>query len=368
MTVTATRLRLTRVHVLIALVLVGLWLIASPSHTNAQSPDNTSCLACHSKSGQTATLSGGEVLPVSVDPAVYGASIHGQKGVQCVSCHPNITGFPHPKVTAADRRGYQLEMYTVCKSCHQDQFQQTLDSNHARALLAGNTNAAVCTDCHGAHDVSDPKQPRAKMSQVCANCHSAIYGQYAKSVHGTALTENSNPDVAVCTDCHGVHQQADPTTAAFRLNSPEVCGGCHANQTLMRKYNISTDVFNTYVSDFHGTTVMLFDKQSPNQPSNKAVCTDCHGVHDIKPVNDQTATVVKQNLLKTCQKCHPDASANFPDSWVGHFPPSPTVYPLVYYVGLFYKVIIPAVIGGMLLFVLLDGFRRILDRVQRKGA
>jgi hypothetical protein len=60
------------------------------------------------------------------------------------------------------------------------------------------------------------------------------------------------------------------------------------------------------------------------------------------------ATVVKQNLLVTCQKCHPDAKPNFPTSWVGHYKPSPTHYPLVYYVNLFYTILIPAVIGGML--------------------
>jgi hypothetical protein len=165
-----------------------------------------------------------------------------------------------------------------------------------------------------------------------------------------------------------VHKQADPQTAAFRLKSPEICAGCHGNAALMRKYGISTDVMNSYVSDFHGSTVMLFERQSPNQPTNKALCTDCHGVHDIKKVTDANATVVKENLLATCRKCHPDAQANFPTSWVGHYQPGPTHSPLVYYVNLFYKILVPATIGGMLLFVLLDAARRILDRLHGKGA
>ncbi len=136
----------------------------------------------------------------------------------------------------------------------------------------------------------------------------------------------------------------------------------------MKKYGLSTEVFNTYVADFHGTTVELFEKQHPDQPTNKAVCTDCHGVHDITHVTDTDAAVVKENLLVTCQKCHPDATSNFPDSWVGHFVPSRKYFPLVYYVNLFYLILIPVVIGGMLLFVLLDAGRRILNRVRRKGA
>ena len=170
----------------------------------------------------------------------------------------------------------------------------------------------------------------------------------------------------VCTDCHGAHSQDDPTTAAFRLKSPDICGKCHADAALMKKYGISTDVFNTYVADFHGTTVTLFEKQHPDQPTNKAVCTDCHGVHDIMQVTAANASVVKENLLTTCRRCHPDATTNFPDSWVGHFPPSRDRFPLVYYVNLFYKILIPAVIGGMALFVGIDAVRRIINRFRRK--
>jgi predicted CXXCH cytochrome family protein len=182
------------------------------------------------------------------------------------------------------------------------------------------------------------------------------------------LLETSNPDVPTCTGCHGTHTQEDPTTAAFRLKSPNICGGCHGNAALMQKYGISTEVFNTYVSDFHGTTVTLFERQHPDQPTNKAVCTDCHGIHNILAVTDVNATVVKENLLATCQRCHPDATADFPASWVGHFPPSRTNQPLVYFVNLFYKILVPAVIGAMVLFVGLDFVSRIMRRIRRKGA
>ena len=78
--------------------------------------------------------------------------------------------------------------------------------------------------------------------------------------------------------------------------------------------------------------------------------------------------MLKVNLLVSCQQCHPDATSNFPDSWVGHFIPSREYYPLVYYINLFYKIVIPATIGALILFVLLDAFRRIVNRFQRKGA
>ena len=37
---------------------------------------------------------------------------------------------------------------------------------------------------------------------------------------------------------------------------------------------------------------------------------------------------------------------------MSHYVASPTKFPLVYYVNLFYKIFIPTVIGGMLIFVI----------------
>jgi hypothetical protein len=119
----------------------------------------------------------------------------------------------------------------------------------------------------------------------------------------------------------------------------------------MEKYGISTDVFETYISDFHGTTVILFEKTAPDQETNKPVCIDCHGVHDMRQVDDPESQVIQENLLTTCQKCHPDASDNFPTSWLGHYEPNPDEHPLIFFVDLFYKIIIPVTIGGMLVFI-----------------
>ena len=137
----------------------------------------------------------------------------------------------------------------------------------------------------------------------------------------------------------------------------------------MKKYGISTQVMTTYVSDFHGTTVTLFQNTDPLAQTNKPVCYDCHGVHDIQRVDDpQKGLALKQNMLQACQRCHPDATANFPDSWLSHYIPSPDKYPLVYYVNLFYMIFIPVVLGGMGFIVLTDIYRRlVIDRRNRKA-
>jgi hypothetical protein len=164
-------------------------------------------------------------------------------------------------------------------------------------------------------------------------------------------------------DCHGVHDIADPRTVRFRLASPRLCADCHTDERRMAKYGLSTQVLRTYVADFHGSTVTLFQKQHPDQVTNKPVCYDCHGVHDIAHTRDpQRGLRVKQNLLRTCQSCHPGATPNFPDSWLSHYIPTPERSPWVYWMSVFYEVLIPSVVGGMVVLVSLNFARRRRDR------
>jgi hypothetical protein len=133
----------------------------------------------------------------------------------------------------------------------------------------------------------------------------------------------------------------------------------------MAKYGISTQVLTTYVADFHGTTVNIFEKESPDAPTNKPVCFDCHGVHDIARTDDpQKGLMVKENLLARCKVCHPDATANFPTAWLSHYIPSAKQNSLVFYVGWFYKLLIPIVLGGMGLLIAMDFSRTMLNRYR----
>jgi len=356
---------------LVIMVLLATPVDAAPQFQDDQ-PTDESCLACHQQEGITAEI-GGEPIPVTIDPGAFEASIHGTEDIACVDCHTNITGFPHPEVTASSPRDFSLELYPTCQNCHLEQYEKTLDSVHQRALAAGNENAAVCTDCHNPHTqrrLTDKNTGELLLGaqlivpQTCAQCHSTIYETYRQSVHGAALTEEGNQYVPTCIDCHGVHDIGDPTSNSFRNSTPYLCAECHTNETLMKQYGISTNVLNTYVADFHGTTVKMFEENFPDQPTNAPVCTDCHGVHDILRVGDPQAGIrFKDNLLVKCQQCHPDATtASFTDAWLSHYEPSPTAWPLVFFVNLFYSIFIPLVLGGMIVFVLSDVYRRFIAR------
>lgn len=335
-----------------------------------QAVDNSACLACHSQPGLTMTLPDGTVLPVTVDETAYTAAVHA--GLTCNTCHAGYESYPHPEKRPATWRVYAFWYKDTCETCHADQHAQWQLGVHGILAGANHFNAAICTDCHNPHSQMPVRDEAGnllpaeavKIPRTCQTCHSTIYDEYAKSVHGKAVLEGNNPDVPTCVDCHGVHNIADATTAEYRLNSPQMCSNCHTDPERMAKYGLNTDVLNTYISDFHGTTVTLFEKVSPGMDTNKPVCYDCHGVHDIRAVDDPEKGIsVKANLAVTCQRCHPNADVvNFPDSWLGHYSPSLERTPITWIVNLAYTILIPTVIGAMLIFNLSDAYRRIRHR------
>ena len=335
------------------------------------------CLECHGVPGQELAFSSGDKKDASLDPAAWTTSAHGAGGLECQSCHAEHADYPHAEVKETSARKYELRQSGLCEGCHEEQARKFADGVHAAMQKAGNEKAAVCTDCHDPHagqrltdSGTGALKPAARVAvpRTCARCHEAIYAQYAKSAHGAALLGEGNPDVPTCIDCHTVHSTPDPRTARFRVNSPQICARCHTDEKKMKRYGLSTAVLQTYVADFHGSTITLFQKNHPGQQTNKPVCFSCHGVHDIPHAADpEKGLRTKANLLKACQGCHPDATASFPDAWMSHFAPDPKRTPLVYWVRRFYQVLIPVTVGGMALFVALDFARRRFDR-RRAGA
>jgi Cytochrome c3 len=364
--------------VLLGLAAVPFLISATRSAPPPQEIDNGACLACHAEPGLRTDLPSGEVLSLYVSSLVFDSSAHGQQGLTCIDCHAAVGLFPHPPLQAQTRREFSLQLYAVCQDCHADEYALTQDSVHQRASAAGRSEAAVCTDCHGSHDIqrmTDANtgrllpEARLRIPQTCARCHSTIFDKYLTSVHGSALVGEGNPDVPTCIDCHGVHNIEDPTTAAFRLASPSLCAHCHTDPERMDKYGLSTQVLQTYVADFHGTTVTIFEKLSPDAETNKPVCFDCHGVHDIARTDDpEKGLQIRENLLARCQRCHPDATSNFPDAWLSHYIPSPDKTPLVYAVDIFYRLFIPATLGGMAILVGLDASWQIRRRMKSRRA
>jgi predicted CXXCH cytochrome family protein len=324
------------------------------------------CLTCHGNKGLSSLLGNGEELTLFVDQKAFRSSVHGAKAT-CLDCHVDIYPEDHPRPGSVKRfpthRDYTLARYEACKRCHFSNYTKLLESVHYQMLSQGNVLAPVCTDCHGVHDIGYADRPRYNISRKCAPCHQEVYETYARSVHGRALEEEHNLDVPVCTSCHMAHVTEDPRRTTFLMRTPELCGQCHADAKLMRKYGLSSNVLQTYLADFHGVSITFYKKEKRTDPSRvTAVCTDCHGIHDITKTSGAEAATMKARLLENCRKCHPDATANFPDAWISHYEPTLSRAPLVVLVKVFYAIMIPFVIIGLIFNILFHIWRLAVNR------
>ena len=328
--------------------------------------EKDSCLDCHTDQSMTFDLSGGEKLSLFVEKDTFAKSVHGEM-LRCTDCHSDkkddhadgeITIGTAPVKT---KRELTIAYYEQCKGCHFNNYTKTLDGVHFALMSKGNKQAAVCVDCHGAHDISRPGQPRNRISQMCSRCHAEEAKVYAASVHGMAVESSS--DVPVCTDCHRAHDTADPREGALAMRTPEICGRCHGDEKLMKKYGLSTHVIDTYLTDFHGMSASLQHKAVKGSGERlAAVCTDCHGVHDIRKSDDAASPAMAANLQKTCAKCHPGASESFPRAWLSHYQPTLDKAPMVWAVQLFYRILIPFMVGGLVLQIALHLWRVVVNR------
>lgn len=347
---------------------------------------DANCLMCHTDPDFKGSFQNGDIISLYVDNGQYEQSVHGPAGLECLACHTAISRYPHHdeeqvscldchqdemggdpgtyatlrvQLAYEDRRAMTLDINESCRSCHEEEFEVAVDSAHVKVMEGGNRDAPVCVDCHGGHNINLASQSHIQVSAMCGHCHTAVYSTYRTSVHGAALEEDGNPDVPTCTQCHGVHSVRGPRDTSFRNDSIVICGGCHADEALMSKYGISTAVFETYLEDFHGRTVDLFRRKGNGNPSNKAVCFDCHGIHNIRREDDPLSTIYPTNLQHTCQQCHEGANIQFPQAWLSHYIPSWEHTAILYAVNNIYQwLIIPATMGGFLLYIGLDVRKR----------
>jgi predicted CXXCH cytochrome family protein len=318
------------------------------------------CMDCHKDSTLVMTLGDGTVKSLHTDADAVLQSRHGGKAT-CVDCHPTTRQTPHVRRQFASARQFSVAMSEYCQRCHFSDYQRTLDSVHAEPVKRGDVTAPGCGDCHGGHAVDAPNEPRTRIADMCARCHQGVASRYAASVHGRDVARNI-ADVPTCTDCHRTHDIGGPRQAGWRTSTPEICGRCHADPARMNKYGLSTAVLKTYASDFHGKTAALHKGANAENQSFVALCTDCHGVHDIVRARDANSQVIQANLANTCRKCHANASDDFPQAWLSHYEPSWSHAPGVYAVKVGYAVFIPFIIGGLALQIFLHLWRMAVNR------
>ena len=366
-------------------LVAALLLTAAPARSAAPPPApspgvNETCLMCHAD--KDAKSAAGKSIAVDVEK--FKSSVHGGLSLKCTDCHSDASAqkLPHAeKLKPVD-----------CATCHEKAVAEYAGTAHGIARKGGNAVAANCTDCHGTHDILRSKDPASRTNHVnleatCSRCHGSdaivakgkmpggnIGGKFHDSIHGKALKGAAKLSAPECTDCHGTHNirsKSDEKSNVSRARIPDTCGNCHQaertaylqgqhgklrqggmlaapgctdchsahaiqqhemplfqTEVIKECGTCHQDYLSSYRDTFHGQVTAL-------GYARMATCASCHGAHDVLPASNPASMVSPQNRLKTCQKCHAGASANF-----ASFDPhanrhDKTRNPLYYYAAMF---------------------------------
>ena len=151
----------------------------------------------------------------------------------CATCHGN-----HAIRRASDEQSEvnRRNIPKTCGSCHEGIRNVYETSVHAAALRAGNPRAAVCSDCHTAHDTQAADQS-FKMTLVseCGTCHQESMRTFRDTFHGkvSALGFARAATCADCHDAHGILPKSNPRSTVSDARRVETCRKCHAGATPM---------------------------------------------------------------------------------------------------------------------------------------
>jgi len=213
------------------------WQPSGPWTYNSQD----GCLACHSLStlvkvtGPTSSVAG---IGANVQSfQVTGLEFSAHRNLTCGQCHPDFT---YSRTQAiANAKAWAWNAGIACQNCHDHEKVAAvyIKSVHGVQQLKGNMSTALCSSCHGSHNIAPLKSPLAKAQLhmasdvVCgkAGCHLEQYTTYDDYYHGAAY-KKGQIDSPSCWDCHGAHDIQPAKSPDSRVNAVQLgktCGKCH---------------------------------------------------------------------------------------------------------------------------------------------
>lgn len=264
------------------------------------------CLECHGISGYTVYAKdhkGEKGRRLDINAESLSASVHGK--LTCLNCHADIKQVPHSKddLAAVDCVDCHLSLGAGTAPSRKswlgvDEISIVAQTRHyTRSIHADKAkeNNARCADCHTAHYVYPPDDPRSSVHrlnspEMCGSCHAEAFRDYRTSVHGMALKTPWKGESATCVDCHSSHE-IDSDIGGNRTLTMR-CGSCHERET------------KSYMATTHGQLAWLGHE-------DVARCSDCHEPHLTLKADDPSAKVNKNNILETCRECHKSAKEEF---------------------------------------------------------
>ena len=203
------------------------------------------CVRCHQDLWAEAQPLDGNGEETRLDVVIekiesYMNSIHARPSIDdqsrtnatCYDCHDAHYISP---IDTAYRAEKKFQIPSVCGKCHTREFEIYKNSVHGREIRNGNTDAAVCSDCHTSHniDISNDTSGRLAITAQCGNCHEDKLESYMETYHGK-ITRLGYGETAKCYDCHGSHaikRVTENGSMVHNGNRLKTCQACHENAT-----------------------------------------------------------------------------------------------------------------------------------------
>lgn len=246
-----------------------------------------------------------------VDLDGFRASVHGKE--RCESCHRTVISIPHDKNLPPVECRSCHRVDNQAGAPQLKSYREFENSVHGRLGAAGDPRAPRCQNCHGDHDVLPPAETashvnKLHIAETCGACHEEIERVYEASAHGRAVVEG-DLNAAVCTDCHGEHtimRHGDAGASVSRSEVVNTCSACHADIERMGMFADRVMNVEQYKSSYHGVAYKLGSEAT-------ATCVECHRHHDIRARDDERSSIHPVNLPKTCGPagCHEGAGPGF---------------------------------------------------------
>jgi cytochrome b subunit of formate dehydrogenase len=178
-----------------------------------------------------------EIVNAQIDNFMH--SVHAQPSeldqsrtnATCYDCHD---GHNIGELGSIQRAEHRLNNPEICGRCHEQALADYRTSDHGKAVMEqGDSEAAVCSDCHTTHEIAASKTDKAQwqITENCGNCHQEAQRTYFASYHGQ-VHRLGYTEAAKCHDCHGGHlvkNEDDPTSEIHANNRLENCRACHKN-------------------------------------------------------------------------------------------------------------------------------------------
>ena len=198
------RLSLTTAAI-INFFLIALVVAPCQVYGNTAPSGDEECLSCHGREN----ISSRKGASRFIDPERFLVSVHGKRGIGCVSCHEGIKighssgTLPHTKGEEAKCRGcheqvndeYEKSLHysvskKICYSCHNPHYAKSF------RFLSADQRKAICVKCHDTSRTHKwlPQKELHFSYLECASCHS-VNAQIGMSISLVSKSETGTEEI-----------------------------------------------------------------------------------------------------------------------------------------------------------------------------